>query len=57
VPDITLAETKLEIKNHVRWDIGLIQEPGWFFHKSSKKRRFLTKSAVFVVFMWLLFKN
>jgi hypothetical protein len=37
--------------------IGLVQEPGWFLNKSSKKRRFLTKSAFFVVFMWLLFKN
>jgi hypothetical protein len=42
---------------------GLVQEPGWFFakrslaYKSSKKRRFLTKSAFFVIFKRLLFKN
>jgi hypothetical protein len=30
--------------------IGLVQEPGWFFHKSSKKRGFLTKPAFFCCF-------
>jgi hypothetical protein len=35
-------------------NIVLFQEPGWFFHRSSKKRRFLAKSALFVVFIRLL---
>jgi hypothetical protein len=35
----------------------LVQEPGWFSHKSSKKRIFLTKSAFFAVFKRLLFRN
>ncbi|MDR2746201.1 MAG: transposase [Treponema sp.] len=37
--------------------IGLVQEPGWFSHKSFKKRGFLTKTAFFVVFKRVLFKN